>query len=154
MDFIRNYSPTWMQDLADALIAMAPRLKPSARVVVIQFPHIVMDIPYSYTPIIGKSVELTNNLRSLGSLIDDSQRTAIEMANAAANRTFVLYFNQSKAIFAGHEPNPARVINRDTWFVETFLTIPVEETYHLNQIGHRELANGLYNFMAPLITPL
>jgi lysophospholipase L1-like esterase len=154
MNFIRNYAPTWTQDLANVLIAMAPFLKPTARVVVMQFPHIVVNQSYSYNPIVGPTVELTNNIRSLGYLLDESQRAAIEMANSAVNRAFIVYYNQSKLLFTGHEPNPATLWNRNAWFIENLATIPLLETYHFNPTGHTQLANDLYNFMVPFITPL
>lgn len=154
MDFVRANAATWTRNMADVLMAMAPLLKPTARVVVIQFPHITVDTPYTYNPILGGSVELTNNLRSLGFVLDDCQRNAIAMANQAANRTFVLHYDQAKALFAGHEPNPQVFCkNQDGWFIESWAR-PIDEIYHLNPIGHTQMASGLYNFMVPLIAPI
>ena len=151
MDFVRENAVTWSQNLANTLMAMHPLLKPTARVVLMQFPHITMDVPYTYNPIIGGSVELTNNLRTLGLLLDDSQRNAVTLANAAANRTFVVYYDQAKAVFAGHEPNP-RVFcrNPDGWFTESWALV-TDEIYHFNPTGHFQFAKALYNFMVPLI---
>lgn len=96
---------------------------------------------------------MTNNLRSIGLVLDDCQRNAVEMANQAANRTFVIYYDQAKTLFEGHEPNPKVFCkNRDGWFTESWAS-PIDEIYHLNLIGHTQLANGLYNFMMPLFTP-
>ena len=47
LDYIREYVDTWTQDLADVLMAMAPLLKPTARVVVLQFPYLALDVPQS-----------------------------------------------------------------------------------------------------------
>ena len=153
MDFIRTSAATWTQNLTDILISMAPLLKPTARVIVLQYPHLALDRPYTYNPILGGSLEMTNNLRSLGFVLDDSQRSAIDMANQAVNRTFVLYYDQAKTLFAGHEPT-SNVFsrNRDGWIAESW-GYPLQELYHLNPTGHAQLAGGLYNFMLPLFTP-
>ena len=152
LNFVQNNFLEWTHNLTDTLIAMHPFLKRTARVIVLQNPHIVQEVPsYTYNPILGGSVELTNQLRSLGILLDESQRSAISMANEAMNRTFVLYYDQVKSIFAGHESNPRLFVqNPDGWMHESWRRI-LAEIYHLNQKGHAVLAEALYHYVVPLI---
>jgi lysophospholipase L1-like esterase len=155
IDFVRNNAATWTQQLSNALIAMHPLLKPTARVIVLQFPHIVLNTPFTFSEIFGGgSIEITNNLRSLGSVLDDGQRNAVAMANQAANRTFVLYYDQVKAVFEGHEPHPSAFSdNANGWVYEGSAPITVE-IYHLNPIGHTQLASALYKYVVPLVPPI
>ena len=155
INFVRNYAATWTQQLSNVLVAMAPLLKPTARVIVLQFPHIVQNTPFSFSELFGGgSIEITNNLRSLGSVLDDSQRTAVTMANNAVNRTFVLYYDQVKTVFEGHEPHPSAFTdNPNAWVYEGSAPITAE-IYHLNPIGHAQLAIALYNYIVPLVPPI
>ena len=99
-------------------------------------------------------LKITNNLRSLGSVIDDTQRNAIATTNQAANRTFVLYYDQVKAVFDGNEPHPSALAdNRNGWIYEGSGPISAEY-FQMNSIGHKQMANALVNFMAPLIPPI
>ena len=155
LDFVRNNARIWTQNITDTLLAMNSLLKPTAHVIVMQYPHVVEeDDPYTYNPIFGGSVELTKQLRSLGFILDESQRAAIAMANQIANRTFALYYGHAKELFAGHVTDP-RIFrnNPDAWFFESWA--PIEdielEIYHPNLKGHTELARALYNYLLPLI---
>ena len=148
MNFVRSNAAAWTKQLSDVLIAMHPLLKPTARVIVLQFPHIVLNTPFTFTQIFGfGTIEITNNLRSLGSVLDDGQRTAIARANQAANRPYVLYYDQVKAVFEGHEPHPSALAdNANGWIYEGSAPMNAE-IYHLNPIGHTQLANALYNYV-------
>ena len=148
IDFVRNNAEAWTQNLTDTLIAMHAFLQPTAKVIVLQFPHLLQEIPsYTYNPIFGGSVELTNQIRSLGILLDKSQRSAVAAANKAVLSRFVVYYDNAKALFAGHEANP-RVFaeNPDGWMHESWRRI-VEEIYHLNQRGHAALADDLFGII-------
>lgn len=158
INFVRNNAATWTQQLTNVLNAMAPLLKPTARVIVLQFPHIIQNTPFIFTEIkifgTGDSIEITNNLRSLGSVLDDGQRAAIAAANQAANRTFVLYYDQVKAVFEGHEPHPSAFTNNPSaWIYEGSAPLNAE-IYHLNPTGHTQLANALFNYVVPLVSPI
>ena len=155
INFVRNNAATWTQQLSNLLVAMHPLLKPTARVIVVQFPHIVLNTPFTFTQIFGTgSIEITNNLRSLGSVLDDAQRSAVATANQAANRTFVLYYDQVKALFEGHEPHPSAFAdNTNGWVHEDSAPITAEY-FHLNSIGHTQLSNALVNYVTPFIPPI
>lgn len=155
IDFVRNNAATWTQQLSNVLIAMNLLLKPTARVILLQYPHIVLNTPFTFSEIFGGgSIEITNNLRSLGSVLDDGQRNAIAMANQVANRTFVFYYDQVKALFEGHEPHPSAFSdNANGWVYEGSAPITAE-IYHLNPIGHTQLASALYKYVVPLVPPI
>lgn len=119
------------------------------------YPHVVQNIPFNLTGG-GDSVDISGNLRALGVLIEESQRLAVEAANQAANRSFVVLFNQSKALFEGHEPNPSSSVeNPDSWIWEKLLQLKfLIEYFHLNPTGHYKLGQALYEYVLPFLDPL
>jgi hypothetical protein len=154
LDFVHDFASNWTQELAAALISIGKLIKPEARVVVMTYPSDVQNIPF-YLTAGGDSVDITGNLRSLGLLVEESQRLAVETANTAANHSFVLLFNQTKALFEGHEPSPSsRTKNPDGWLWEKLLELDnIVEYFHPNPRGHHELGLALYEFVLPFLDP-
>ena len=155
INFVRNNAAAWQQQLTSVLIAMQPKIRDTALIVVMQFPHIVQNVPFTFTQIFGNGrIEITNNLRSLGTVLDDAQRAAVKVAIQVAGRDFVLYYDQVKALFEGHEPHPSALADNPSAWVYEGSAPQNAEIYHLNARGHAELANGLFNYVVPLIPPV
>ena len=175
IDYVTDNAQLWSQNLTSVLLEIEPWLKPTARIVVMQFPHLVeQDDPYTYQSLFSGSVELTNQLRQMGSILDNSQQAAVVAANRIANRTFVLFYDRAKELFAQHEPNPRLFRgNPDTWVFESWADlgkfrsnanawmfeswVPIlnieYEVFHFNTIGHTELGRDLYNCLAKFMSP-
>ena len=131
-----------------------------AKVVLVAYPHITQNIPYSCCSLNNR--EVTSKARSLGVAFDKSQRNAVNAANTAAGRVFVHFYDETKALFNGHEPHPSAFSqNPDRWifeydcrgvFNDCETTIEFdEETYHLNPRGHLELGTALATFVGDLL---
>ena len=155
INFVRNNAAAWTSQLADVLGTINQKLKPTARVILLQFPHIVQNVPFTFTQIFGNGrIEITNNLRSLGTVLDDAQRAAVKVAIQVAGRDFVLYYDQVKALFEGHEPHPSALADNPSAWVYEGSAPQNAEIYHLNARGHAELGNALFNYVVPLIPPV
>jgi lysophospholipase L1-like esterase len=154
IDLVRATAANWSLELTTALLRLGELIKPEARVLVMAYPHVVQNVPFYLTDG-GESVDVTGNLRSLGLLVEESQRLAVAAANAAANRSFVVLFNQSKALFEGHEPNPSSgAENPDGWLWEKLVQLDyLVEYFHLNPTGHSELGQALYEYVLPFLDP-
>ena len=150
IDFANNNLGNYEQDLTALLLDIGSRTKEGAIVIIVAYPHLALDVPFTFDDISGSGeVELTNQFRDFGELLDAAQRRAIDAANQQAGRVFVLFFDETKALFEGHEPHPsAFTTNSDGWIWELQLgEIEVEEVYHPNPEGHAELGAAVANFI-------
>lgn len=140
--------------LTNSLLTIKSRLNDKAKIVVVAYPHIVLNTPETYDPRFEPGqIEITNNLRNLGLAMENSQKTAVAAANQNSTRDFVIFYNQTKPLFEGHEPHPEFFsANPNRWIAEHFpeggRTV---EVYHLNAIGHRELGNAMGSFLTSVI---
>jgi GDSL-like Lipase/Acylhydrolase family len=134
--------------LTNALLAIKPLLNNQAIVVVVPYPHFVLNTPAA----LGEQ-ELTNTLRNLGNAVEQSQQTAVAAANKNSTREFVIFYNGTKPLFEGHEPHPDFFVeNPDRWLYE-FEPSNRGEIYHLNPIGHAELGKAMATFLTPRLVP-
>lgn len=135
-------------------------MRPEARVVLVQYPHVVADSPaYVY-----QGYPISQYVRQLGIEGDGAQRRAV--ADAGQGR--VIYFDKTKDCFAAREPagewdwvNPQRWIwelerGMLHWFEagegDGFLPLPEgteRDSYHANLLGHAGWAQCILDFAQP-----
>jgi hypothetical protein len=158
MDFVYGTLNPFGTALTKALLSIKPLLHDTAIVVVVAYPHIVLDTPMTLDPISEhgySKMEITNNLRFLGERVEQSQRLAVAAANKNSTREFALFYNGTKALFEGHEPHPNfQFSNEDRWINEFFPEGGNKaEVYQLNPIGHAELGRAMGAFLTSQLIP-
>lgn len=132
------------------LLEIWQRTSSNAKVVFLQYPYLVLDIPeWNFTSTDGSSVNADLEIRELGELGDSAQRQSAQHANREAGMEFVIYVDTIKALFAGHEADPrtSDATNNETWINEaaTTSTIPdIFEQFHNNKLGHDAIADHLF----------
>ena len=129
------------QQLVDLLAEMRRRLHPNAKVVIVEYPHLIEDTNYTVRQTFGReSFAAGPRIRNISTALSGHQRAATDQANAAAGQPFVEFVDSVKPHFVGRAPNPGTFRqNPSGWFNE-FTNSRSHETYHLNSNGHRELA--------------
>ena len=88
-------------------------------------------------------------MRDLAVRFEEEQEAAIKEANNIEGREFALYFDQTKDVFSGHEPDPTSAFNGDRWINE--LGEPgkyIFEWYHPNTKGYREWGQAISEWWA------
>lgn len=117
------------------------RLRPEARIALISYPHLLLDVPYILR-FFGDDFDTGTAIRQLSVQSDEVQSAAVAAANAAA-ADFVVYFDRSKEIFDTHEPDPsANRRNPNRWLNEFFEGAP-SEWYHPNAVGHENWGGAI-----------
>ena len=156
MSFASNQLPAFTSDLTSALLDIEAKLNDDAQVWVVAYPHIVKtdNPPYRCCWWSGDNLDVTTPMRALGIAFDTATQAAIDDANAAASRgNFAFFFDDTKTLFNGHEPDPDSTnSNPDRWVFELF-NLELAEWWHLNPIGHGELSSALATHLSPLIPP-
>jgi len=91
-------------------------------------------------------------LRALSLKGDERQRAAVEAANDTAGEEFIIYYEGTKALFEGHEPDPSVLRrNPERWIYEFegSLLSPIasfHEWYHPNALGQENWGRALSIF--------
>lgn len=137
-------------DLIDVFAEIERRTAGNARVVYLAYPNLEVNDDLELTGVSGGEVTRINISQRLDNLADaglESQRRAVEAANALAQHDAVIFLDAIPELFAGHEPDarPASV-NEDRWMYEAFETLNRDEWYHLKPEGHREIARFVSSF--------
>jgi hypothetical protein len=97
-----------------------------------------------------ETFDVTHEIREIAEIADERQASAVEIVNQAAESDFVFFFDKTKSIFQGHEPDPSALRkNSDRWIAE-FDGAIFKEWYHLNSIGHQKLGQELSSFFSIL----
>jgi hypothetical protein len=157
MNFVYANLNTFGTVLTNALLSIKPLLNDQATIVMVAYPHIVLNTPETYDPIFEPgTLEITNNLRNLGIAVEQSQQAAVAAANKNSTREFVVFYNGTKPLFEGHEPHPKFFsANPNRWINEHFPAGGnTAEVYHLNPIGHNELGKAMAAFLTTRILPV
>ncbi|CAB9508910.1 expressed unknown protein [Seminavis robusta] len=159
----RDMLPSFQDDLVDALVGIENNLPSFGIAVLVAYPHVTMDTDYtnSCCGFTSPNRDIIGALRSLANDVDSNQRAAVSRANSQAGRTFAHFYDDTKSLFDGHEPDPDfGTSNPNGWINEfdgsTF------EFFHLNYRGHSELGAALIPFVqnrlpetsSPVATPL
>lgn len=128
--------------VGDLLTEFRSRLLPSARIALLSYPYLEKNEDYilgEWNPF-AREYEVGKEIRLLGDLGDTAQANAVNNANGAAGAP-VAYIDSIKAAFAGHEPDGRTCCeNEDRWVREFDGWGEVDEWYHYNESGHREVA--------------
>jgi len=113
------------------------RMRKDARVALLSYPHLSLDVPYQLNSLTGSdSYDAAAAVRAINSRADRLQAAGIAKANASAGEDFVTYIDGIKPAFAGREPDPsASRRNPDRWIHE-FDSHIKSEWYHPNRRGH------------------
>lgn len=137
-DAVRNANMvlnTFAVRLANLFATIRARMKPEARIVLVTYPHLILNTPYQIR-FFANTFDAGTAIRTLGNSADEVQRTAVNQANAAAGENYVVLFDRTKTVFAGRESDPsANARNPNRWIIE-FEGLEPREWYHPNQLGH------------------
>lgn len=138
--------PGLQDDLIETFEEIRKNLRPDARVVYVSYPHLLPDVEYKLVEFFAEPYDVSAALRSLAVKGDNAQRAAVEAANNAAGEEYIIFYDGTKALFEGHEPDPS-VLNRnpDRWINE-FEGLTVSEWYHPNPLGHENWGRALSPF--------
>lgn len=138
IDFANNRTDTIGKDLTKTFAEIRKKLKPEARVVLVSYPHVLLNVMY-----ILDEIDLGARIRELSERGEEVQRMAVNAANEAAGESYTVFFEMTKALFDGHEPDPSVLSeNNDRWINE-FFEGALPEWYHMNRLGHVNLGNAL-----------
>jgi len=153
MDTATSRLPSLQTNLRNAFLDIRNRNN-NVVVVLVAYPYITQNTAYT-TDCCGfnpPNMDIITGLRDLGDTVTATQRNAVAGANAEAGETFVYFYENTGALFEGHEPHPdSDVENPDRWIYEWGLFFNDFETYHLNPTGHAQLGNALAPFIASVL---
>lgn len=143
-------------DLIATFAAIRGKLRPDAKIAYVSYPNLLQDVVYELVSWKGTILEdrydAGAKIRAFASLGDAHQIAAVEAANAAAEEEYIVFYDGTKALFAGHEPNPSsEERNPDRWIYEFEGSIfsplvSIKEWYHPNAIGHENWGAALSIF--------
>ena len=140
--------PELQVQLVESLITIGSQslLNDKAKIVLVSYPHLIIDRPFTLQED-NISIDLQTAVRKLAVDADVVMRNAVQQANAALGRDTVIFFDATKALFAGHEPDPSVLSsNNDGWIWE-FDGLDPPEWYHFNPTGHSQLGEALSAFI-------
>jgi len=136
-------------DTQAALVAIAGKLNDDAKLVLVSYPYLLLDTPYTLEDIIfDDSIDVTTRLRALEDAGDQSQRNAVAAANTQVGRDFALHYDGTKDLFAAHEPDPSALSENDNGWIWEFDGVVLAEWYHINAEGHAQLGEALSVFFS------
>lgn len=133
---------TMTDSLRDIIVKLKGRMRSDAKVVLLGYPHIVLDNGYYLeSRLTGFKYQAGTEIRDLANRAEQGQKIASDSSGAG---TFVYFLDKVKAHFTGHEPDPT-VTNRnpDRWLHEFWGPMNDYDPYHPNSIGHQEYARLL-----------
>jgi len=145
VDFANGVLDTFQERLVETFASIRARLKPEARVALVSYPHLLLDVPY----VLGSGddrYDAGTAIRALNDRANQVQQSAVDAANAAAGEDYIVYFDRTKGVFDTHEPDPsAGSRNPDRWINE-FFEGDTAEWYHPNALGHENWGSELSVF--------
>jgi lysophospholipase L1-like esterase len=144
IDFANTFldSALARQELVNTFAEVRSRLEPEARVVLVAYPHLLLNVPYVLIED-GLTYDAGTAIRALAEKGDMVQAAAVAAANTAAGEDYIVYFDSTKDLFDTHEPDPSTAAtNADRWINE-FFEGNVPEWYHFNPLGHQKLGEAL-----------
>jgi len=151
-----NKGITGLKDnLINTFAAIRAKLKPGARIAYVAYPNLLMDGEYKISRWTGTWFENTYDagtaIRDLSLLGEKTQKEAVDKANADAGENYIVFYDGTKELFKGHEPNPdPNVANPARWINEFEGSLLVEinrlEAYHPNPLGHENWGEALSIF--------
>lgn len=130
---------TFKDELVSLLKDLRGRMKAGARIVLVSYPHLLLNTPY-----VLNSYNAGQAIRSLATRGSEIQQAAVEEANAGGTKFVVFY--EAKELFRGHEPDPSAESKNPNGWVREFFDGQIEEWYHYNALGHENLGRALSAF--------
>lgn len=150
VEFAGDVLDGFSEKLETMLSLIRSKMKPEGRIIVVSYPYLTLDTDY-----VINGYDAASAIRKLGLKGDEVQKSAVNSANSKAGENYATFFDRTKEIFAGHEPDPSVLRkNPERWVIE-FEGITPAEWYHPNQIGHNNWGNQLssLSLSKPKITP-
>ncbi|MBN2094030.1 MAG: hypothetical protein JW740_01535 [Candidatus Zambryskibacteria bacterium] len=139
-------------NMINAFAAIKAKLKPGAKIAYVAYPQLTLpDVEYTLTKDVHgeivDSYDAGTAIRNLGVTGEAYQKTAVEAANAAAGENYIVFYDGTKALFSGHEPNPSPYErNPNRWIHEFEGFLRINEWYHPNELGHENWGRALSAF--------
>lgn len=128
-------------DTISLLNGLKSRMRPGAKIVLTSYPYLEKNSDLTLGREIlgvGTRYAVGKEIRALGDRGEGAQREAVNSVNGASGAR-VVFLDQIKGLFAGHEPDGrATERNPDRWLHE-FDTTTSSEWYHYNSLGHMAL---------------
>jgi lysophospholipase L1-like esterase len=129
---------------ATALRTLKARMRPDAHIVIAAYPYLEKNPDYElrggflFTDVYAVGREV----RKFGDMGDAAQRAAANALNAEGGAQ-VIFVDEVKSHFAGHEPDGRVCCRNDDRWIHEFDSTTKMEWYHYNSTGHAELASLL-----------
>lgn len=158
----QNVLDTFGTKLETTLLDIGSKLKKSAKIVLVTYPHLSLDVRFEVVKLddfgLSKdSLNVTPLIRQLGKRADNVQQNAVASTNLKAGRNLVILYDQTKDLFNLHEPHPAKSkTNPIGWIIEFKINILKTshlEYYHPNAIGHENWGQALSILEAEIDVP-
>ena len=94
------------------------KLRPDAKVVLVAYPYLSTDVELAISKS-GDTYEVAQEVRALELEADERQRAAVVAANNDAGEEYIVFYDDTKDLFQGHEPDPSAYSqNPDRWLHE------------------------------------
>lgn len=154
-DALDNMS-TLTTDLTKMFANIKDEMNPDGKIVYVSYPYLNKDVEYTL-PLDPNDppFDFGATIRALEDAGDLAQKAAVDAANAAeiakGGKAYVVFYDGTKTVFAGHEPDPSSEQNRDGWINEFtdengrgfFDGGTMSTFYHPNPLGHTNWASAL-----------
>lgn len=140
--------------IRDFLRELKKRMRADARIVLVTYPYLEKSAALTLrSP--RDEYAVGREIRKLGDLGDQAQRTAVNSVNGEVG-ALVTLVDQTKTRFAGHEPDGRACCRNDARWLHEFDTSTMAEWYHPNPTGHQQLADLLSpsNVFGASLTPV
>jgi lysophospholipase L1-like esterase len=111
----REKLTNYTTDLTALFKNIREMISDDAKILIPSYPHITIDVPYKlwrhfFCFWCSNNYPFVAEIRQLAIDGDKAQREAIAAANSDAGSPYIIYFNKTKKLFSGHEPNPYPVL--------------------------------------------
>lgn len=131
-----------------AFSAIRKNMKPGAKIVYVSYPQILLDVNYKvlWEGFGTKTYEAGDALIELAEYAESMQKAIVAEANEKAGEEYIIFYDDTKELFNGHEPHPeADKKNPDGWLHEFMFSVDYinVESYHPNMLGHLNWARAL-----------
>lgn len=129
-------------EVAVRLRAIAARMRPGGAIALVSYPYLAANSPYQLGWLWYR-YDASAAARSLGDLVDTTQRAAVAEANAELGAR-VVEFVPTKDLFAGHEPDENPFQDAPSSWIWEFMGVPNPGAiYHLKPEGNAAIAAAL-----------
>jgi lysophospholipase L1-like esterase len=149
---VRSGYAAFGSDLIEALLFIEQSLNPDdtnldAKLVFVSYPHTITSPSYYLRDKFSDdTIDISTEIRQVLVNGDALLRSTITEVNEMVGREYVVFFDRTKDLFNGHEPDPSYEIeNPDGWFWE-FKVEDRREWYHMNTEGHVQLGEAISSF--------